>query len=185
MRSVPKAKTWITLALTLGFFALLVKEVAREDPTNGARRTEPIRQNLARLAKIVMTTERSVETLHEVNESEQIVLMQSAVGVFKDYLLPELAAEEAVLHPAAERQRPGDRPSLTDALKREHEIMRRWIRELEELANAPMPDRHAFERRAERLLGLIEAHFEVDEAVLYPWLDQGAPLSRRALRAGP
>jgi hemerythrin-like domain-containing protein len=175
---LPKAKTWITLLLTLGFFALLMQEVARDPPLNGARKTEPIRQNLERLRKVLLTAQRHLDDVHVVNESEQIVLMQSAVGIFKDYLLPHLAAEEEVLYPAAERLIPGSAAGLTEALRKEHEIMRRWIGEMERLAEEPMPDHNAFTRRGERLLGLIEAHFEVDEAVLLKILDQPSPLTR-------
>jgi hypothetical protein len=47
-----------------------------------------------------------------------------------------------------------------------------------------MPDTDAFIRRGERLLGLIESHFEVDEALLFPILDEAPPPIARE-GAGP
>jgi len=163
MRLLPDVKTWITLFLTLGFFALIMNEVAKEAPPDCAGRTEPIRQNFSRLRKILLGVEQQAESVREVNESEQIILMQSAVDTLKDYLLPQLSAEEAVLYPAADRVTPPAPASITQAMRREHEIMRQWMHEMEALANASLPDPHAFARRGQRLLGLIEAHFDVEE----------------------
>lgn len=174
---LPKARTWAMMALTAAFLGLLITEVARESPRNGMRRTEPIRRNLHRLREILFTLERPLAAVHEVNETEQILLMQSAVAHLKEYLLPHLAAEEAVLYPAIERRLPASQAPLTQALIREHQIMRRWIGEMEALANGAMPDHNAFARRGGRLLGLIEAHFEVDEAVLFPVLDEEGPVA--------
>ena len=185
MQTMPPAKTWLMFLLTFGFFGLLVTDVARECPVNCARRTEPFRQNLGRLRKVLLSLERHLDSLHEVNESEQMVLMQSAVTLLHDYLLPYLAAEEAVLHPAVERQLPGSGVQPTRLLHLEHDIMRRWIQEMEEEMNGSLPDHNAFARRGERLLGLIEAHFEVDETILYPLLDQVTPLTRRTVREEP
>jgi hemerythrin-like domain-containing protein len=178
MRPLPKAKTWITLVLSLGFFLLVVREVARETPSDGVRRTEPLRQNLAQLRRILGTLERTLESVHEASEAEQIALMKSGVLTLKEYLLPHLAAEEEALHPSVDRQIPASSARLTEAMKREHDIMRRWIGDMERLADQPMPDHNAFARRGERLLGLIEAHFEVDEEILFPVLDQIGPLTR-------
>ena len=174
---IPKEKTWIMILLSAAFLILLVTEVARESPGNGMCRTEPIRQNLHRLQRILFTMEDRFESLHQVNESEQLVLMQSVVCLLKEYLLPHLAAEEAVLYPAVDRHLQVPSASLTRVLVREHGIMRRWIEEMEDLAYRSMPDHNAFVRRGERLLGLMEAHFEVDEGALFPLLDQAPPPS--------
>jgi len=178
MRYLPKSKTWIMFLVTLGFLALLVTELPREISLSGARRTDPIRQNLAELRRVLMTLERPFEAVHEVNECEQAVLMQSALETLKDFLLPHLAAEEDVLYPAVDRELPASWARVTDAMRQEHEIMRRWIGDLERLADGPLADHNAFARRGERLLGLIEAHFEVDESILFPILDQAVPLTR-------
>lgn len=185
MRAGPRPKTVIMLLAGVAFFILLVTEVARENPVGGPRRTEPLRQNMARLRKVLMTVERQFESVHQVNETRQVELMHDAVGLLKDYLLPHLAAEEAVLYPAVDNLLPPSPASATQALIREHDLMRLWIREMESLADGAMPDHNAFARRGERLLGLIEAHFAVEEAVLFPVLDGAAPLTRRPARETP
>jgi iron-sulfur cluster repair protein YtfE (RIC family) len=124
---------------------------------------------------VLSSLEWKFESIHEVDETEQIALMQSGIEILKDYLLPQLSAEEALLYPEVDRALPPAPGSLTQAMKREHEIMRQWISEMEALSNASMPDRNAFVRRGQRLLGLIEAHFDVEEAVLFPLLDPAAP----------
>jgi hypothetical protein len=172
---VPKEHFRIMAILTAAFLALLVTEVARESSREGTCRTEPIRRNLHRLQTTLFTAEDRFQTLHGMNECDQLVVMQSVVDLLKDYLLPHLAAEEAVLYPAAERQLPTTAASLTSVLVREHAIMRRWIEEMEQLATRSMPDAEAFIRRGERLLGLIESHFEVDEGLLFPILDEAPP----------
>ena len=75
-----------------------------------------------------------------------------------------------------DRRLAGSTVPLTRPMNLEHQIMRRWIDEMARLADGSMPDHHAFTRRGERLPGLIEAHFEVDETILYPVLDEALPL---------
>jgi iron-sulfur cluster repair protein YtfE (RIC family) len=174
----PRIKAWAVMVLTLAFLALLITDVARETPCHGMRRTEPIRRNLHRLQSILFTVERWLGALPDAGESEQKDLMHNTVGILKDYLLPHLAAEEAVLHPAVDRRQPEVMLAPTQVLKQEHDVMRRWIKELETLADAPLPDHKAFACRGERLLGLIEAHFELDESLLFPILDQESPWTR-------
>ncbi len=181
--TVPKLHFRIMMILTAVFVALLVTEVARETPGTMMCRTEPIRRNLHRLQTILFTAEDRFEILRGMNECDQLVVMQSVVDLLKDYLLPHLAAEEAVLYPAAERQLPVPAAALTPVLVREHAIMRRWVEEMEELATRSTPDADAFIRRGERLLGLIESHFEVDESLLFPILDEmPPPIAREGAR---
>lgn len=171
----PSPRTLIALTLTAAFVGLLVTEISQEPPcVRCLHRTGPIRQNMARLQRVLMTVERHFESLTVVSETQQIALMNGVVGVLKEYLLPHLAAEEAVLYPAVDRALSGSAVAWTRTLRREHEILRRWIDELEAQANASLPDRAAFIRRGQRLLGLIEAHFEVDGEELLPVLDEAA-----------
>ncbi len=175
---IAKEKIWIMTALTAGFIALLVTDVARESPGNGPCRTEPIRRNLHRLQKILFTAEGEFEALRLSNEDDQRIIMHRVVRLMKAYLLPHLAAEESVLYPAVDRRLPAPSASMTQIMVGEHAIMRRWLEEMEDLATRSTIDAHAFVRRGERLLGLIECHFELDEGLLFPILDQAPPLAR-------
>ncbi|MBI3856792.1 MAG: hemerythrin domain-containing protein [Planctomycetes bacterium] len=175
----PKTRTLIALALTLAFTALLMTEISRDAPVERELpQTASIRQDLQRVQRQLLGLERTIDTLHEVNESEQIALMNGAIGTLRDCLLPQLALEEKVLYPAVDRRMAGGLVPFTQALQSEHQLMRRWIEELHCLANETLPDHNAFARRAERLLGLLEAHFEVEESLLFPILDQPASVAR-------
>jgi hemerythrin-like domain-containing protein len=185
MHALKSTKTWMVFLLTVGFLGLFVTEITREIPPMGVPRSEPMRGNLPHLRKILLTLERELGALPEVQDSERVALMQSAVGLLKECLLPHLAAEEEVLYPAVDRELRGSSVSPTQAMKEEHDIMRRWIRQMELIAVASLPDPNAFARRGERLLGLLEAHFDVEEAVLFPVLDQAMPLTEVEFKEGP
>ena len=96
--------------------------------------------------------------------------MQGVVGFFKDHIGPHAADEERVLYPAV-RARAGQGNRLTEVPIYEHRIVERWIGDLETEAAKASPDAGAFSRKAVHLVGLLRAHFEVEEQVLLPILD--------------
>jgi hemerythrin-like domain-containing protein len=178
MREFSKATMVAGALLTALFLAILATETSRECPVVGElSRTEPIRRNMERLQNVLMTVERHLDAIPHLSEASQIAMMNASVSLLKEYLLPHLDAEEAVLYPAVDRLFAGTSVSWTEALRREHQIFRRWIEEMEAQANASMPDAPSFVRRGERLLGLIEAHFEVDAETVLPLLDGLRPLT--------
>lgn len=65
-------------------------------------------------------------------------------------------------------------------MRYEHENIYRWIADLRDLADG---DAVAFARRADNLFGVILAHFELEEHVLFPILDRS--VSPAAFRARP
>ena len=63
-------------------------------------------------------------------------------------------------------------------MRYEHENIYRWIADLRDLADG---DAVAFARRADNLFGVILAHFELEEHVLFPILDRSmTPAAFRA-----
>jgi hemerythrin-like domain-containing protein len=96
--------------------------------------------------------------------------MDRIVGFFKEHIGPHAIEEERVLYPAVQ-QRAGRGNRLTEVPIYEHRIVERWIGELEAQAAKPEPDAAAFAQRAVHLVGLLRAHFEVEEQVLLPVLD--------------
>jgi hypothetical protein len=66
----------------------------------------------------------------------------------------------------------GGREPFTATMRREHAIIDRWIEELAVNAGSTAPDVVGFARSADRLFGLIDAHFEEEEEVLLPILDR-------------
>lgn len=185
MLPLSKARARVILLLGLAFCVILATEVARETPHNGARRSAALRETVARLRATLPAAERHLDTFRELNAAGQVALMQSTVDLFKEALPPHIAAGDAMLLPALDGNLPEGTAPLAAALRREHDILRRRLGELEILANAAIPDPHAFTRRAERLLGQIEAHLEIEEEILYPILDQPSRLSRRTPRPRP
>jgi hemerythrin-like domain-containing protein len=96
--------------------------------------------------------------------------MTRIVGFFKDHIAAHAADEERVLYPVV-REHAGHGNRLTEVPIHEHRIVERWIAGLERAAAEPSPDAAAFARDAGHLVGLLRAHFEVEEEVLLPVLD--------------
>jgi hemerythrin-like domain-containing protein len=114
--------------------------------------------------------------------------MTRIVSFFTEHIRPHAEWEEKVLYPAVDR-RAGSREThpFTATMRHEHRIVGRWIDELAAEARKPRPDAVAFQRRTDNLLGLIMAHFELEEEVLLPVLDATmtpAEFDREIGRAG-
>ncbi len=62
--------------------------------------------------------------------------------------------------------------SVTAALRVEHRFIYRSFDDLRRLAAEPMPDGAEFVRTLDNLIGLFAAHFEAEEEVLFPLVDQ-------------
>jgi len=101
---------------------------------------------------------------------QQAQTMQRVVGFFQEHIGPHAMDEELVLYPAVQR-RAGKGNRLTEVPIYEHRIVERWIADLEIEAAKPSPDTAAFSLKALHLVGLLRAHFEVEEEVLLPVLD--------------
>jgi hypothetical protein len=83
--------------------------------------------------------------------------------------------EERVLYPLLDR-RLGRGRAFTATLRYEHRVIDRWITELAREAARHTPDVLAFARRADKVLGLLEA----EEEMLPPALE-GIPLEEQSL----
>lgn len=104
-----------------------------------------------------------VDELHDLSEGRQVGLMKDVAARLREEFELHSRREDSLLYePAARRGKAGE----VAALRLEHAVLGRWAVELTELAERPMPDHNAFARRAERLLGLLEAHLEVEERLL-------------------
>lgn len=101
---------------------------------------------------------------------EQRQTMRRIVGFFKEHIGPHALDEERVLYPAVQR-RAGEGNRLTEVPIYEHRIVERWIADLDTEAAKDAPDAAAFSQKAVHLVGLLRAHFEVEEQVLLPILD--------------
>jgi hypothetical protein len=86
-------------------------------------------------------------------------------------LRPHLEWEERTVHPIVDTFSCEEPAAFSAAMRYEHEIVFRGIGELRE-QSADGASVVAFTRRADNLLGLVLAHFELEEEVLFPILDQ-------------
>ena len=164
---------WISYILALVCVAFFVTGVSR-DPlcdSNG-RATESYRQSRERLRTQLLELTQLLGTLPRLDTPQQIAVMNDVLGVLRGTLLPTFRAEEEVLFAEVERRATGSWGRMTEPMRLEHQIMRRWIEDLQTLADVMIPDPQTFALRGERLLGLIDAHFQIESAVLFPVLDR-------------
>lgn len=103
---------------------------------------------------------------------EQRRSAQEVVSFFEKHIKPHAEWEERALYPVVDKLAGGPAP-FTSTMRHEHRIVSRWIAELRAEAAKPQLDAAEFARRADNLLGLIWAHFEEEEEVLLPFIDQG------------
>lgn len=97
--------------------------------------------------------------------------MRFVVAFLNDHIRPHAADEERVLYPVVDSRAGGGPNVFTAAMRHGHRVVDRWIHELATEAAGPSPDPVKFARRTQRLLGLLEAHFEAEEEVLLALLD--------------
>ncbi len=84
-------------------------------------------------------------------------------------LQPHLRWEERTVHPIVDKYACEGPATFSASMRYEHEIIYRWLEELRDLA---VGDAVTFARRADNLLGVVLAHFELEEHVLFPILDR-------------
>lgn len=94
-----------------------------------------------------------------------------ALRFFQRELGPHMAEEERALYPEVDRL-VGGPVRFTSVLRREHDIIRRWIVHLE-TASRRREDLRLFAQRALNLLGMLYAHMEAEDSVVLPLVDLG------------
>jgi hemerythrin-like domain-containing protein len=113
-----------------------------------------------------------VGELAQHKQGQQRAKAQQVVTFFEKHIAPHAQWEERVLYPLVDRLAGGGKHRFTETMRYEHRIVGRWIDELAKELAKPRPDFKAFARRADQLLGLVDAHFEEEEEVLLPLIDQ-------------
>jgi hemerythrin-like domain-containing protein len=113
-----------------------------------------------------------VRSLDGEGAAEQAKTMSFVVKFLREHILTHAAWEEAHLYPLVDERAGRTGEPFTASMRYEHGIIGREIEELSGLATAPAPDSKAFARGADRLLGIIGAHFEKEEEVFLPLIDR-------------
>ena len=143
---------------------------------DGARTTEGFRAHHAEIrTKLDEAAERAM-ALPSAPPEEVGELIHGIVHFFQHELMPHAQAEERVLYAVADRLVPtphGRR--YTDALRYEHTVV---AREVAALHDAMRSGDHspealaAIQRRTLELVGLVKAHFGVEEEVVLTVFDE-------------
>lgn len=128
--------------------------------------TKPFRDEHVVVREHLGHMEQMVANVRESDAPERH--MRSLVSALKGHIGPHAAWEEEVLYPVVDRQ--AGEAQFTKSMRYEHRIVERSIGELERMADSGAEPAR-FAQKAEQLLGLIHAHFEVEEEVLLPVLD--------------
>ena len=125
----------------------------------------------AALRKQLELHKAGVGDLHGASQQAAEATMDRAVLFLDEEIRPHANWEELKLYPLLDSM-VGGREPFTASLRREHAIIDRWIEDLAVGAASTAPDAVWFARSADRLFGLIEAHFEEEEGVLLPILER-------------
>lgn len=99
-------------------------------------------------------------------------------GDLDEALRPHLEWEERAIHPIVDKFACEGPAAFSASMRYEHDIIHRWLADVARLAEGD--DARAFARRVDNLLGLVLAHFELEEQVLFPVLDRA--MGRETIR---
>ncbi|MGE5277763.1 MAG: hemerythrin domain-containing protein [Acidobacteriota bacterium] len=136
------------------------------------RTTEPFREEHVAIKEHLRHMSQMIQSIPGGVPEVQKQSMTRLVEALKGHILPHAEWEEKVLYPIIDQKAGGGKYAFTAAMRHEHRIVGRWIEELACESGKGNPDTKLFVRRADQLLGLILAHFEDEEEVLLPVLDE-------------
>jgi iron-sulfur cluster repair protein YtfE (RIC family) len=139
-------------------------------PASARVPTAPLRNARARLRERLAAIADEIGSLTVIAAGERRGAMRSIVGELDACLRPHLRWEERTIHPIVDRFACEGPTAFSATMRYEHEIIDRWSAELARRAEGG--DAIAFARNADRLLGVVLAHFELEEQVLFPILDR-------------
>lgn len=138
--------------------------------------TAPVLAVRARiLARLGAIAER-VGAVEEQPLPERRDAMRRIVADLSACLDPHLRWEERTIHPLVDKFACEGPAAFSASMRYEHEIIDRWLADLATLAEG---DAVRFTRRADNLLGIVAAHFELEEHVLFPILDRASAATTR------
>ncbi len=137
--------------------------------------TQSLRERRARIRARLEEVEALSETLLETEPNARSAPMTRIVAVLEDELRPYMEWEGRMLHPIIDKFACEGPTAFSASMQYEHLLVDRWIGQLAASARDANADARSFVRRADRLLGLLAAHFEVEDQVFLPVLDRALP----------
>jgi hypothetical protein len=158
-----------------------IRGVARSRGTGGARIrrimpstsavTAPLREARGLLRHALAAIADRVGELATLPLEHRAAAMQAVAMELEARLRPHLEWEERTLHPVVDKFACEGPAAFSASMRYEHEIIYRSIGELR-WRSADALGVVAFSRRTDNLLGVVLAHFELEEEVLFPVLDR-------------
>ncbi len=143
--------------------------------------TAPLRAARARIVARLGEIADRIGTLDTAPSETQHPRMHAIVTDLAVCLRPHLEWEERTIHPIVDKYACEGPAVFSASMRYEHEIIYRWIADLRDLADG---DAVPFARRGDNLLGVVVAHFELEEHVLFPILDRNMSPASFLLHAG-
>lgn len=140
--------------------------------------TAPLRDARNRMRSTLAAISDRIGELALVPIAERGAAMEQVVADLDRCLKPHLEWEERTIHPVVDKFACEGPAAFSASMRYEHHIIHRSIGELRAYAGDATAV-VAFSRRADGLLGVVLAHFELEEEVLFPILDRALdPASR-------
>jgi iron-sulfur cluster repair protein YtfE (RIC family) len=133
--------------------------------------TAPLREARRRLRESLATIAHRVGELAGLPLEERGTAMVKVATELEERLRPHLEWEERTIHPVVDKFACEGPAAFSGSMRYEHAIIYRSIGELRGRA-ADAAAVVAFTRHADNLLGVVLAHFELEEEVLFPILDR-------------
>src|SRR5688500_18408140 len=132
--------------------------------------TAPFRQEHVEIKEHLQHLDTMIGSLPTAKAEEQRRTMSTVAKFLNDHIRNHAEWEEAHLYPAVDKRTLSGPNPFTATMRHEHRIVGRSIDALLKMAADPSSSAITFARSADRLLGLISAHFEEEEEVLLPIL---------------
>ncbi len=142
--------------------------------------TAPLRQARDRLRRSLAAIADRVGALAALPVEERAAAMRELGADLDALLRPHLEWEERTVHPVVDKFACEGPAAFSASMRYEHEIIFRAMGELRAMADDGATA-VAFSRRADNLLGVVLAHFELEEHVLFPILDRSLGSGGEAL----
>ncbi len=140
--------------------------------------TESLREKRAWIRARLDDVDTLAQTLWRGKEIDDApAAMTRIVSVLEDEIRPYMEWEGRMLHPIIDKFACEGPTTFSASMQYEHAVVDRWIGELAVIARGASADAREFARRTDRLLGLLAAHFEVEDQVFLPVLERALPAS--------
>ncbi len=133
--------------------------------------TAPLRDVRRQLRQALDEIAARVGTLAALPLETRSAAMLQVVADLDERLRPHLEWEERTIHPVVDKFACEGPAAFSASRRYEHGIIHRGLDDLRGRA-ADAAAVVAFSRRADNLLGVTLAHFELEEEVLFPILDR-------------